>query len=209
MAEYDLPAPDVVVCDVGTSVYHSASGALVPDAGYRSAMAAAFGDTSPADIRSALDDIAGIELQEDEKQAEFKISYYVTGQSETAIVDRAKACLRRLGARASLVHSQDVETGRGLLDVLPAGVAKDHAIRYLHDHTGVDNEHLVYAGDSGNDRAAMLAGYRAIVVANAAERFKIDLRREASEAGLTDLIYFAREPFAGGVLEGCRHFGLL
>lgn len=207
--EHDLPPPDVLVCDVGTSVYHAGAGGFVLDEGYRGTMAAAFADTSPGDIRNALGEIADIEPQEDEKQAEFKISYYMTDRLETAIVDRAKACLSRLGATASLVHSHDVETGRGLLDVLPAGVAKDHAIRYLHDHAGVDDKHLVYAGDSGNDRAAMLAGYRAIVVANAAESFKVDLRRGAAGANLTDLIYFAREPFAGGVLEGCRHFGLL
>jgi hydroxymethylpyrimidine pyrophosphatase-like HAD family hydrolase len=100
-------------------------------------------------------------------------------------------------------------TDRGLLDVLPAEIAKDYAVRYLHDRSGVDEDHLVYAGDSGNDRAAMLTGFRVIVVGNADEELKKDLGIESVAQGIAERIYFAEHPYARGVLEGLRHFGAL
>jgi hydroxymethylpyrimidine pyrophosphatase-like HAD family hydrolase len=84
-----------------------------------------------------------------------------------------------------------------------------YALRYLHQQSGVDEQHLVYAGDSGNDRAALLAGYPAIVVGNADEALKKELTAESAARGIAERIYFAEQPYARGVLEGLRHFGIL
>jgi hydroxymethylpyrimidine pyrophosphatase-like HAD family hydrolase len=149
-----------------------------------------------------------MELQEEDKQAEFKVSYYTRGQPEP-FVETVQSRLGMVRANLNLVASYDPVAKRGLLDVLPANIAKDYAVRYLHERSGVDEQHLVYAGDSGNDRAAMLAGYPAIVVGNADEALKQDLAAESAARGLTDRIYFAGQPYARGVLEGLRHFGIL
>jgi len=150
----------------------------------------------------------GLELQEEEKQAEFKVSYYTRGRPEP-FVETVQTRLDAARARVNLVVSHDPVSGRGLLDVLPTGVAKDYAVRYLHDASGVDEDHLVYAGDSGNDRAAMLTGYRVIVVGNADEDLKKDLGIESVAQGIAERIYFAEHPYARGVLEGLRYFGAL
>jgi len=55
----------------------------------------------------------------------------------------------------------------------------------------------------------MLAGFKGILVGNAPEALRRDLQRDAARLGILDRVYFARAPYAGGVLEGCRHFGLL
>jgi sucrose-6F-phosphate phosphohydrolase len=206
--EIGLPSPDWFVCDVGTSVYRRANGGFVPDQEYRQAMRTAFGGLSGADVHAAIGAIEGLELQEEEKQAEFKVSYYTRGQSEP-FLETVQSRLHAAHAKVNLVASYDPVSGRGLLDVLPAGIAKDYAVRYLHDHTGVDEEYLVYAGDSGNDRAAMLTGYRVIVVGNADEALKKDLGIESVARGIEERIYFAEHPYARGVLEGLRHFGFL
>jgi HAD superfamily hydrolase (TIGR01484 family) len=208
IAEVGLPSPNWFVCDVGTSVYHRTDGGFEPDQRYQAAMRGAFGGLSGQEVRAAIGSIEGIVLQEDEKQAEFKVSYYTDGRHE-GFVDAVQAKLDEAGARVNLVASFDPVSKRGLLDVLPAGVAKDYAVRYLHDHSGVDEEHLVYAGDSGNDRAAMLSGYRVIVVGNADEALKRDLSEQAATRGLTDRIYFAKHPYARGVQEGLHHFALI
>jgi HAD superfamily hydrolase (TIGR01484 family) len=208
IAEVGLPKPDWFVCDVGTSVYHREVAGFQPDETYREAMRAAFGGLGGADVREAVGEVEGIELQEEEKQAEFKVSYYTRGRHEP-YVGVVQSRLDTAGARINLVSSFDPVSGRGLLDVLPAGVAKDYAIRYLHEHTGIDAEHLVYAGDSGNDRAAMLSGFRAIVVGNADEVLKEELKRASAAKGLSERLYFAQEPYAAGVLEGLRHFALV
>ena len=95
------------------------------------------------------------------------------------------------------------------MDILPAGVAKDTAIRHLHDRLDLDEASLYYAGDSGNDVAAMLSGYRVIVVGNTPSELKAVLTSEAERRGILDRLYFAEAPYAAGVLEGCRHWGLL
>lgn len=206
--EIGLPSPDWFVCDVGTSVYRRTNGVYEPDPGYRQAMTAALGGLAGDDVRAAIGTVEGLELQEEEKQAEFKVSYYTRGRPEP-FLESVQSRLAAAHARANLVASHDPVSGRGLLDVLPEGIAKDYAVRYLHDASGVDEEHLVYAGDSGNDRAAMLTGYRVIVVGNADEALKKDLGIESVARGIAERIYFAEQPYARGVLEGLRHFGLL
>ena len=206
--EVGLPEPEWFVCDVGTSVYHRSGDAFEADDRYRAAMRGALGGLGGSDVRAALASVDGITLQEEEKQGEFKVSYYTRGRHEP-FVDPVRAQLDAVGAKVNLVASFDPVSGRGLLDVLPAGVAKDYAVRYLHDHSGVDGGRLVYAGDSGNDRAAMLSGYKVIVVGNADPALKEDLSAESAVRGLTDRIYFAAHPYARGVLEGLRHFGFV
>lgn len=208
IAEVGLPTPDWFVCDVGTSVYRRGDGSFEADESYREAMRAAFGGMSGADVRAAIGEVDGIELQEEEKQAEFKMSYYTRGRHEP-YVQLVQDRLDGAGVQANLVASFDPLSKRGLLDVLPEGVAKDYAIRYLHERTGVDAEHLVYAGDSGNDRAAMLSGFRAIVVGNADAALKAELKSSSVERGLSERLYFAEQPYAAGVLEGLRHFALV
>ena len=206
--EVGLPSPDWFVCDVGTSVYRRANGNYEPDQEYRQAMRAALGGLSGDDARAAIGAMDGLELQEEEKQAEFKVSYYTRGRPEP-FVDAVQSRLDAAQAKVNLVASHDPVTDRGLLDVLPAEIAKDYAVRYLHDRSGVDEEHLIYAGDSGNDRAAMLTGFRVIVVGNADEELKKDLGIESVAQGIAERIYFAEHPYARGVLEGLRHFGAL
>jgi sucrose-6F-phosphate phosphohydrolase len=208
IADVGLPSPDWFVCDVGTSVYRRTDGGYEPDEVYREAMRTAFGGLTGDDVRASIGAFEGLELQEEEKQAEFKVSYYTVGRPE-AVTESVQSRLEAADANVNLVASHDPVTGRGLLDVLPAGIAKDYAVRYLHDRTGVEEQHLVYAGDSGNDRAAMLTGYRVIVVGNADDALKKDLRVEAVAQGITDRIYFAEHPYARGVLEGLQHFGFV
>ncbi len=208
--DFGLPEPDLLVCDVGTSLYRRSKAGYQVDKVYRGRMQEAIGGMTARRLRAALQDVPGLELQEEEKQGEFKISYFLPeGPQGDALVTTVRRRVEREGAAVSLVYSHDAVGRRGLLDLLPAGVGKDFAVRYLHDHTGVAEDRLVYAGDSGNDRAAMLSGYHVIVVGNAPDALKADLRREAALLGIADRLYFAREAYAAGVLEGLRHFGLL
>ena len=207
IVEVGLPEPDWFVCDVGTSVYRHVHGGYEPDQGYRRAMRAALGGLDGDGVRDAIGSLDGLEVQEEEKQAEFKVSYYTVGRP-AALTRAVEQRLAAAGANVNVVPSFDPVSERGLIDVLPAGIAKDYAIRYLHGRLGLDDDHLVYAGDSGNDRAAMLAGYRAIIVGNADAGLKQDLAEESTRRGIADRLYFAEHPYARGVLEGLRHFGV-
>jgi HAD superfamily hydrolase (TIGR01484 family) len=209
ITRHRLPPPGILVCDVGTSVFVAEEGAFVPDPAYRELMLEALGGTAPRSVRDRLAELPGLELQEEEKQAEFKLSYYVPGGHDVGEAAALAGEILEGEGLFNVVHSVDPLDGRGLLDVLPRGVAKDVAVRYLHDRSGVPEEDLVYAGDSGNDAAAMLSGFNVVVVGNADEELKRSIRDESSRLGIADRVYFARASFAAGVLEGCRRFEIL
>jgi len=207
---FGLPRPDLLATDVGTAVYRWTGAEFRPDPEYADLMRDAMGGVTAGDLRAALLPDPALELQEEDRQGPHKVSFYVDpGVDEAVLLDRLRPILAEAGARVALVFSRDELRGVGLLDVLPRGVAKDSAVRFLHDRTGVEEERLVYAGDSGNDRAAILAGYRVVVVGNAPEGLKEELREAARERRSLDRLYFAKEPYAAGVLEGLRHWGVV
>lgn len=210
-----LPAPDLLACDVGTSVYRPRSGDLSadpgtwrPDSAYKARMREALGGVDASEIRHTLTkSVPDLVLQEAEKQAEFKVSYYAPGPPRLdELVDAVRAQLAGI-APVALVASVDPADGRGLIDVLPRGVAKHRALSFMRAELGITPDATLYAGDSGNDRAALLSGVLAVLVGNAPRALARDLTDAAQARGLGERLYLASAPFAHGVLEGCRHFG--
>jgi HAD superfamily hydrolase (TIGR01484 family) len=204
-----LPPADYMACDVGTSLYRREAGEYRPDPGYRAEMEQAFGGSDAAVARRELSSVSGLREQEAAKQAAFKASYYAPWPVRPEQLSEVEGRLTAAGLVVELVVSRDPITGEGLLDVLPGGVAKHRALHHLVAELGLESTDVVYAGDSGNDRAAFLSGYRAVVVGNAPQALVRELRDAADRGGMAHLLYFAQEKYAAGVLEGCRHHGLL
>jgi len=208
--QHRLPTPDTLVCDVGTSVYHHTPSGFAEDPEYVSLMENARGGIDVREAREDLGHLPGLRPQADDRQTASKLSYYLPPEGgHPEIMSAVTEILTGLGGSLQAVYSVGAPHGTGLLDILPAGVAKDFALRYLHDRAGVDQESLVYAGDSGNDVAAMLTGFNAIVVGNATPGLREDLTIQGTAIGVMDRLYFAEEFYAAGVMEGCRHFGIL
>ena len=194
---------------LGTSLYTRDGDGYREDASYSAAMQAAMGEVDPGALRASLAEMAELNLQADDRQGRFKLSFTFDPEVDLpALLSDAEERIAELGGRATLVTSRDTLSNRGLLDVLPVGVAKDHAVRFLRRLSGLPEDRLIYAGDSGNDRAAMLGGYRVVVVGNAPEALKSSLLEEARDRALDDRIYIARRPYAAGVLEGLAFFGV-
>jgi HAD superfamily hydrolase (TIGR01484 family) len=207
--QFNLPLPDYQVCDVGTSLFRRQEDTFVPDPEYLKRMREAMGGLNFKDVVQHLAPIGHLLLQPWERQTEFKLSYHLPdGEDHAQIVADVRGLLAELGDHIQAVYSVGAPSGRGLLDLLPKGAAKDYALHYLRDLTEMDPEGVVYAGDSGNDLAALLAGYRGIVVANAGADLKEELEARMKDGGLPAEIHFSQHPFAKGVLDGCRHFGI-
>ena len=207
--EHSLPTPDILVCDVGTSVYHGASSGFLKDEEYVKLMKEARGSLDVREVRHKLARVPELLLQPDDRQTEAKLSYHLPPDTDhEGILSSVEEVLDDLGGNLQAVYSVGAPHGTGLLDLLPAGVAKDFAVKYLQEYTDLDQEHLVYAGDSGNDLAAMLAGFNVVVVGNATPGLKDKLNLEGRELGILDRLYFAQEFYVAGVMEGCRHFGM-
>lgn len=203
--EFGLPVPDALACDVGTSLYRRDGDAFRPDAEYRERIASRPDVVGAEQVREALADAPGFVLQEEEKQGPFKVSFYVDPEAPAELLRELESRLDA-GSRTRFVWSRDVVRDVGLLDVLPASVGKETAVRHVLQRRGWTEDDVIFAGDSGNDRHALVAGWKAIVVGNAPESLKEEVRSTAAKSGLADSIYFSDADVVAGVLEGLRHF---
>jgi len=157
----------------------------------------------------------GLELQEKEKQNDFKLSYYMTDLSKKdEIISQIKRYLNT-ALNTVLIYSVDPIKNVGLIDILPKIATKMTAIEFLRERMGVDKKDVFYSGDSGNDILPLTNGYRAILVKNAPEDIKSEVSRINEEKGNSENIYIAKGTeklngnYSSGILEGLEHFGLI
>jgi len=211
--EYALPMPDFAVGDVGSTVYHIGADRWRHDTDWETEIAPDWAGMSHKQIADALADIDGLRLQESEKQNTFKLSYYTAQSPPEALLEQVDRRLEPLGVRAELIWSVDEAAKVGLLDILPRGATKLHAVRFLMRIGGFDVRETIFAGDSGNDLAVLTSGLQAVLVANATDAVRRAALGAVADGPHTDRLYFAQGGFHGmngnyaaGVLEGVVHF---
>lgn len=212
--EFALPVPDFAIGDVGTTIYRVDEGTWRPWEAWADEIAADWGGKERQTLAGMLEDIPDIEPQEPEKQNTYKLSYYAPAALDGgALAGRISERLGQMGVRTSVIWSIDEMRDIGLVDVLPAGATKVHAIRFLQAHLRVPQARTVFAGDSGNDLPALTSGLQAIVVANARDEVKQAALRATAERGIENCLYIARGGwngmngnYAAGILEGIVHF---
>ncbi len=209
MASESLPEPDWIVCDVGTSIYHlDGAGEFQPFQPYALHLQELIGNAGRESVEELLRGVTGITLQPAANQREFKISYLAQGDAVDGLAAEINGLLDRRQLAYTCMASVDPFTGNGLLDVLPQGVSKAYALIWLATHADFDPSEVIYAGDSGNDLAALICGFRAIVVANAGNGLAEKVRQSLAGRALQHRIFTASSTATSGVLEGCRYFGL-
>ncbi len=207
--QFELPQPDWLICDVGTSIL-----AKSPRQGFDKVLAyLAYQDQIIAALpiealRERLANKPGLRLQEAEKQGQFKLSYYADAARLNDLAGEIQELLDHWQAPYSLIKSIDPFNGNGLLDFLPASISEAQALAWWVDHAGRDREAIVFAGGSGNDLTALTAGYRGIVVGNADRSIAQSAYEAHRKLGGRQRLYVAQAPATSGVLEGCRWFGL-
>ena len=209
MKTFALPRPDWILCDVGTSIYQRTGGdrfELVID--YQQHLQKIVTDLPVERLRQHLAEFPGLRVQEEEKQGKFKLSFYAQADQLASLTSAIQAKLDELSAPYSIVSSVDPFTGDGLVDLLPAAASKAHALHWWTEFTGQALESIVFAGDSGNDLAALNAGFRAIVVGNASREVVEKVRDHHLQAGWQDRFFSAPGTATSGVLEGCQRFRL-
>ena len=207
--QFQLPGPNWIVADVGTSIYESdGSGGWKLLVGYSQHLQASLNETPLEVIRYALDGSEELTLQAPEKQGTFKLSYYCARDRVDQVAENLQIRLDDLGAPYGVTSSLDPFTTHGLIDILPRTASKAAALQWWADHQRVPLHSIVYAGDSGNDLAALVAGFRSIVVANAEPQLIRAVEKAHGEAGWTDRLFVATGRATSGVLEGCRRFGV-
>jgi HAD superfamily hydrolase (TIGR01484 family) len=202
-----LPCPDWIIGDVGTTIYQrSPEGFYQRDEDYWAHLKAKTVGLTPENARAIFADLHRLELQESEKQGDFKLSYYCRPDELDDWVRLMNQRLCDAGSPLAIVGSTDPFGGRGLIDVLPQGVSKAYALDWwVRIHQG-DRCRILFAGDSGNDLAAFEAGYRAVVVGNAPRDLARKVYGAYAQMGWTSRPYLAHQRGTSGVLEGLRWF---
>jgi len=212
---YALPQPDFVVGDVGATIYRVGPDALWEfDTDWEAEIAPDWAEHSHDWLAGMLADIPGLRLQEPEKQNRFKLSYYTTLDAfGDGLARQIEARLTEAGIHSRVISSIDEEAGAGLLDVLPRGASKLHAIEALMRYHDFDPADTVFCGDSGNDLEVLTSAVPSVLVANAADDVREQAIEGAAAAGATGQLYIASGGllgmngcYAAGMLEGIAHF---
>ena len=191
LEEWDIPRPDVLVTAVGSEIFYSRP-ELVTDLSWKRAVNHRW---DPEGLRDCLAEVPGIRLQPRRDQREFKISYFVDLTSWPGTREVRKL-IRDRGLAASVIFSH-----QEFLDLLPVRASKGRAIRHLAARWGFSLDHVLVAGDSGNDADMLRSGALGVVVNNHSSELKYLRGRER--------IHFAGSSYARGIVEGIRHHDFL
>ncbi len=188
--ELGLPRPDLLDTDVGTQLHYGE--ALTADRSWRNQIGYAW---KPDEIRALLDKLPGLYLQDEGHQSEFKISYELDA-SLAPKLSQIKKKIREAGLRAKVVLSLEM-----YLDIIPVRGGSDLSMRHLLWKWGFPAEHVLVAGDSGNDAGMLVGRTLGVVVGN----YSHELERLRNHPR----IYFAKAHHAAGVLEGVEYYNFL
>jgi sucrose-6F-phosphate phosphohydrolase len=149
-------------------------------------------DWSAETVRELLAAEADLEPQPEEFQSAFKMSYFLRDAS-VGRLDELREKLGEAGVRVDCVYSSNRD-----LDFLPHGVNKGTAAAFLARELGFDNDHVVVAGNSGNDSKLFEHGFHGVIVANAHN----ELKQYADDSRN----YLSPHERADGVRDGLEHW---
>lgn len=213
IGDFSLPIPQLVIADVGATIYDVDPGNWRPWVSWERLLAEQWPAGTAAELSRLVRGASGLRPQEESKQAEFKVSFYLEeGADSREILADVEAGLARLETNARLIFSRDSK-GTGLLDLLPPAADKLSALEFILEREGLRSESCVFSGDSGNDLEVLASHVPAVLVANASSEVEAEARELAAARGHSDSLYIAQGGllgmngnYASGILEGLVHF---
>ena len=190
LIEWGIPIPDVMITCVGSEIYYGSQ--LIPDKSWAKHINYRW---DPQEIVRLMKKVKGIVPQKKSEQREFKISYDLDG-SHLVTGKMIKSYLRRNSIHVNVVYSHEKH-----IDILPLRTSKGAALRYFALKWDIPFEHILVAGDSGNDIQMLTGDVRSVVVANYSKEME-------ALKGQED-IYFAKKNNAAGIVEAIEHYNFL
>lgn len=191
LSDVNFIKPHIIISSVGSEIYYNSHDEYIYSTSWEAHIKNSW---KPESIRELLKDFDFIELQPDVNQRKFKVSYNLIGDitkipllSETLIKNKIKTNL-------ILSHER-------YIDFLPFRASKGRAIRYLSYRWNIPHNRILVGGDSGNDEDMLTGELLGVVVGNhTGDLNKLKGRRR---------IYFSKNYFAEGVLEGIEYYKFL
>jgi sucrose-6F-phosphate phosphohydrolase len=212
--EWELPLPDFAIGDVGTSIYLTKNKQWQLIREWHDFICQDWGDFQRKDIASILRDIEPLRLQEESKQNDYKLSYYVSLDVDiNSVLNLIGERLDEHPIKYNRIWSIDEVNQTGLLDILPERANKLEAIRFLIEQEHFSFHDTVFSGDSGNDLEVLTSEIQSTLVNNASDEVKRQARIMAAKNGHSNSLYIAKGEFLGmngnyaaGILEGVAHY---
>jgi sucrose-phosphate synthase len=190
LKKHDIPMPDVLITSLGTEIYYAPK--LTPSSNWSDHIDHLW---NPKALIRILADMPGLVPQSSQQQSYFKISYHYNPEHPDApSIEEINSILRHEEQTVNVIYS----FGQ-YLDIVPIRASKGLALRYVASLWDIQLENILVAGGSGADEDIMRGNTLAVVVAN---RHK----EELSELSELDNIYFAKKPFAAGILEALDYY---
>jgi HAD superfamily hydrolase (TIGR01484 family) len=219
ITDYELPVPDYIVADVGASIYIHGNGGWQACSNWQSVLSRQWRGHDSRYISTFLSEFGALKLQESDRQTPFKCSYYYDqAHDEASLRDMILTRLRDEDMSAELIFSHDPEKNLGLLDILPGSANKREPVAYLQNLAELADHDVLFAGDSGNDVAAVLAPHPSVLVANADAHTQREVLLRNSRSTHPESTYLAKGGlevadhealngyYAAGIVEGLVYF---
>jgi sucrose-6-phosphatase len=228
IADYDLPEPNFVIADVGSSLYQQNNQSEQPlefldhwqrVKSWDEHLASDWQQKTAMELAEWVTNIEHCHLQEAEKQGLHKLSLYIHLDAEIdAVIAQVKEKFAATHLQANFIWSIDEQANIGLLDILPSRANKYQAIAFLMEHQAFSLENTIFSGDSGNDRDVLVSPMNSVLVANAHIELKQDLsdafeKKEIESKKNRSSLYIAQGNFLGmngnysaGIIEGICHY---
>jgi glucosylglycerol-phosphate synthase len=183
-----IPDPHYIIADVGATVLDGRT--LEPVGEIQAAIEARWPGTER--VLEALRRFPSLRYQDvpQERRCSFLIEEGEIPEGLREVVEEELGC--------DLLLSAGV-----YLDVLPRGVSKGSSLLALLEHTRLELDRVVVAGDTLNDLSLFECELKGIVVGGAEEELRVRVE------GLGGHCYLARTEGGGGIMEGLRHHGML
>ena len=137
--EYQLPQPDYVIADVGSTIYEITKRDWHYQENWEKLINNDWQGKSANELHRLFAGIQQIKLQEVSKQNTHKLSYYLPiASDEKKIIADMQQKLQQQSIAANFIYSVDQQADTGLLDVLPASAGTRQANEFLMQQLGFD-----------------------------------------------------------------------
>jgi len=214
IAEYELPIPNFVIADVGSTIYETKNNQWLHLTDWDKQISVDWQYKTQPDLVPFFTNFDQIKLQEITKQGLHKLSYYVSLEAELEpIIIKIRSKLETEKIQANIIWSIDEKAQIGLLDILPISANKYHAIAYLMKNRNFTLDNTIFSGDSGNDLDVLMSPIKSILVSNATLEMKQKMQSIMNNNNLVNSIYIAQGDYlnmngnySAGILEGIFHY---
>jgi sucrose-phosphate synthase len=189
LKKHGVHSPDVIIASVGSEIYYGKD--LHYGKGWETHISAKWNRNRIVDL---LKTFPFLTYQNQGAQRRFKIGYEMEPAKDRLAMIHEH--LLKNKCRYTLVYSQDK-----YLDILPYRASKGKAIRYLSYKWEIPLKNFLVCGDSGNDEEMLRGEPLAAVVGN----YTPELKKLKGRKN----IYFAKQKYAGGILEAIDRYNFI